>query len=167
MSTPTTPPARAGRQVRYNLVLAQPLDATLRLFAANRRQSRRAVIEAALRAYLNPSAEEVRDTATALSLRRTENRLRAVLQTSKVLTETVGVLVQLYLGTSAEPVTREERQIFNDKLKRRWPRFMQLLTEVLESRSQGIYSHLPKELIATEADFPEVPANAAAKADSR
>jgi len=157
-----SPPA-GERRVRIIAEVPESLASALHFHAANGRTSRREIIESALQAWFHPSREAIRDTATSTSLRRTENRLRALIETNRVLVETIAVMVQLYLGTSPEPVTPEERRVFNDKLSRRWPRFVQLLTEVLEGRSKGLYSHIPKEMIATAADFPDAPAEAPEK----
>ena len=164
-ATATTVESR--RRVRVVAEISASIEAALRSHTANRRISRRTAIERALIAYLDPSREEIRDSATSASLRRMENRMRALVETNRVLVETVAAMVQLHLGTSPEPVTREERQLYNERVKRRWPRFVQLLTEVLEGRSQGLYSHIPKEMIATAADFPEPPPETMTKGEHK
>ena len=164
MATKTTakPPKRAERLVRLNSEIPEELDNALRVYAATKRVSRKNVIEQALRTFLNPSSEDNRDAMIARRLQRIDQKLLTVVEGNKVSTETLGVFVQVALGLLPEPLTEPEKKEFADKVKRRFPRFIDLVTEVLAERSRGLYAHLPKQMVATPADFPEPQAGQAA-----
>ena len=155
-------PKRAERLVRLNSEIPEELDNALRVYAATKRVSRKNMIEQALRTFLNPSSEDNRDAMIARRLQRIDQKLLTVVEGNKVSTETLGVFVQVALGLLPEPVTETEKKEFADKVKRRFPRFIDLVTEVLAERSRGLYAHLPKQMVATPADFPEPQAGQAA-----
>jgi hypothetical protein len=168
MATKTTAktPKRAERLVRLNSEIPEELDNALRVYAATKRVSRKNVIEQALRTFLNPSSEDNRDAMIARRLQRIDQKLLTVVEGNKVSTETLGVFVQVALGLLPEPLTEAEKKEFADKVKRRFPRFIDLVTEVLAERSRGLYAHLPKQMVATPADFPEPQASQAANKES-
>lgn len=144
--------------MRLNSEIPAELDDALRVYAATKRVSRKNVIEQALKTFLNPSSEDNRDAMIARRLQRMDQKLLAIVEGNKVSTETLGVFVQVALGLLPEPITEPEKNEFAAKVKRRFPRFIDLVTEVLAERSRGLYAHLPKQMVATPADFPEPPA---------
>lgn len=150
-------PKRAERAVRLNSEIPESLDDALRVYSATKRVSRKSIIEQALKAFLNPSNEDNRDAMIARRLQRMDQRLKTLGEGNKLLVESLSVWVQISLGLMPEPQTEGERREFSDKIKRRFPRYVDLLTEVLAERSKGLYSYLPKELFAAPSDFPEPP----------
>ena len=159
-------PKRPERLVRLNSEIPEDLDNALRVYAATKRVSRKNVIEQALRTFLNPSSEDNRDAMIARRLQRIDQKLLTIVEGNKVTTETLGVFVQVALGLLPEPLSEAEKKEFADKVKRRFPRFIDLVTEVLAERSRGLYAHLPKQMVATPADFPEPTAGQASNQES-
>lgn len=149
----------AGSQTpaRLSVILPGPLKDALRQHATIKRVSERAVVEQALRAFLHPRNDDSRDAMIARRLQRVDAKLHALTANDKLITETLGVLVQVFLGLSAEPVTGAEKTEFADKIRRRWPRFVDTLTDVLTGRSKGVYDYLPTQSVARPEDFPEPP----------
>ena len=166
VKTAAKTPKRPERLVRLNSEIPEDLDNALRVYAATKRVSRKNVIEQALRTFLNPSSEDNRDAMIARRLQRIDQKLLTIVEGNKVTTETLGVFVQVALGLLPEPLSEAEKKEFADKVKRRFPRFIDLVTEVLAERSRGLYAHLPKQMVATPADFPEPTAGQASNQES-
>ncbi len=156
---PEKPTSGIGSSVRLNVEIPNSLHNAIRVYAASKRVSKKEVVEQALLAYLNPTSEDNRDAMIARRLYRIDQKLLALVEGSRVNTETLAVWIQFALGLMPEPSTAIEKKEFKDKMNRRWPRFIDHLTGVLAERTRGIYSYLPKQIIATKSDFPEHPAD--------
>jgi len=141
--------------VRLNSEIPLSLDEALRMHAATKRVSRKIIVEQALRAFLSPGSEDNRDAMIARRLQRIDQKLLTIVEGEKLTAETLGVWVQIALGLLPEPITGPEKEEFSAKVKRRWPRFIDLVTEVLAERSRGLYSYLPKQVVARPEDFAE------------
>jgi hypothetical protein len=148
-------PAGSARNERLNSEIPADLDNALRVYCATKRMSRRSVIEDALRTYLNPLSEEGGDATIARRLQRMDQSLQVLTESDRLQVETLGVFVQVALGVLPEPKTDPEKLEFANKVKRRFPRFIDLVSEVLAERSRGLYSYLPKQMLTTAGDFPE------------
>lgn len=146
------------RMVRINSEIPSSLDDALRVYAATKRVTRKTVIEQALRAYINPNSEDNRDAMIARRLQRVDQKLLTLMENERLLTEAVGAWVQVALGLMPEPLTDAERREFADKVKRRWPKFVELVADVMQDKARGLYSYLPKNMVATSEDFPTPPA---------
>lgn len=151
------PKGSAGnaRKERLNSEIPVDLDNALRIYCTTKRMSRKSVIEHALRNYLTPPSEDNRDAMIARRLQRMDQNLQVLRESERLQVETLGVFVQVALGVLPEPKTDSEKLEFADKVKRRFPRFIDLVSEVLAERSRGLHSYLPKQMLTTACHFSE------------
>lgn len=144
-------------KARLFVEISGDLDSAMRVYAKTKRVDIRTVVEQALRRFLNTDVENNRDAVISKRLQRIDRQMLALMETNRLQEETLALFVQVSLGTMPEPVSQREKTEFKDRMNRRWVRFVEQLTDVLAERSRGIYSYLPKEFVATTADFPSPP----------
>jgi hypothetical protein len=148
-------PAGSAHKERLNSEIPVDLANALRIYCTTKRMSRKSVIEHALRTYLNPPSDDNRDVMIARRLQRMDQNLQVLRESERLQVETLGVFVQVALGVLPEPKSDPEKLEFSDKVKRRFPRFIDLVSEVLAERSRGLHSYLPKQMLTTADGFPE------------
>ena len=124
-------PSRAARRQGIHIVIPENLNAAVRELAAARRVPLRAIYEAAVAAYLSPSAQDHRDAMLARQLNRFSRGVESVDWNTKLLVAMMRYQIELDLSFLPEPITEEERREVTEKGARRFDRFEQWLTRHL------------------------------------
>src|SRR5450755_1427656 len=146
------PEPRAVRSKGVHMRIPENLVAAVREQVAARRVPINAIYEAALRAYLNPGAQDQRDAMLARQLNRFSRGVESVDWNTKLLVAMMRYQIELDLSFLPEPVTDAERKIVTEKGARRFDRFEQWLMRHLVD-PQSLYSRLQGRITPTDADF--------------
>ena len=153
--TPTR--ARASARVKgVHVRLPANLTAAARELAAARRVPMTAIYEAALRAYLNPGAQDQRDAMLARQLNRFSRAVETVDWNTKLLVAMAGYHIELDLSFLPEPVTDAERESVMRKGTARFDRFEQWLVRHLVD-PENLHNRLQSAVSPSEQDFVEAP----------
>ena len=153
-------PARArgdGRSKGVYIRLPDNLTAAVRELAAARRVPITAIYEAALRAYLNPAAQDQRDAMLARQLNRFSRAVESVDWNTKLLVAMAGYHIELDLSFLPEPITEEERESVTRKGTARFDRFEQWIVRHLVD-PENLHNRLQSAVTPSEQDFVEDPA---------
>jgi hypothetical protein len=132
--------------------IPENLVAAVREQAAARRVPINAIYEAALRAYLNPGAQDQRDAMLARQLNRFSRGVESVDWNSKMLIAMLTYQIELDLSFLPEPSTEEERDTVSEKGARRFDRFEQWLVRHLVD-PDNLYSRLQRSIVPAAGDF--------------
>jgi len=132
--------------------IPENLVAAVREQAAARRVPINAIYEAALRAYLNPGAQDQRDAMLARQLNRFSRAVESVDWNSKMLIAMLTYQIELDLSFLPEPSTEEERDTVLEKGARRFDRFEQWLVRHLVD-PDNLYSRLQRSIVPAAGDF--------------
>jgi hypothetical protein len=132
--------------------IPENLVAAVREQAAARRVPINAIYEAALRAYLNPGAQDQRDAMLARQLNRFSRAVESVDWNSKMLIAMLTYQIELDLSFLPEPSTEEERDTVSEKGARRFDRFEQWLVRHLVD-PDNLYSRLQRSIVPAAGDF--------------
>ena len=132
--------------------IPENLVAAVREQAAARRVPINAIYEAALRAYLNPGAQDQRDAMLARQLNRFSRAVESVDWNSKMLIAMLTYQIELDLSFLPEPSTEEERDTVSEKGARRFDRFEQWLARHLVD-PDNLYSRLQRSIVPAAGDF--------------
>ena len=132
--------------------IPENLVAAVREQAAARRVPINAIYEAALRAYLNPGAQDQRDAMLARQLNRFSRGVESVDWNTKMLIAMLTYQIELDLSFLPEPSTEEERDTVAEKGARRFDRFEQWLVRHLVD-PDNLYSRLQRSIVPAAGDF--------------
>jgi hypothetical protein len=132
--------------------IPENLVAAVREQAVARRVPINAIYEAALRAYLNPGAQDQRDAMLARQLNRFSRAVESVDWNSKMLIAMLTYQIELDLSFLPEPSTEEERDTVSEKGARRFDRFEQWLVRHLVD-PDNLYSRLQRSIVPAAGDF--------------
>jgi hypothetical protein len=132
--------------------IPENLVAAVREQAAARRVPINAIYEAALRAYLNPGAQDQRDAMLARQLNRFSRGVESVDWNTKMLIAMLTYQIELDLSFLPEPSTEEERDTVSEKGARRFDRFEQWLVRHLVD-PDNLYSRLQRSIVPAAGDF--------------
>jgi hypothetical protein len=132
--------------------IPENLIAAVREQAAARRVPINAIYEAALRAYLNPGAQDQRDAMLARQLNRFSRGVESVDWNTKMLIAMLTYQIELDLSFLPEPSTEEERDTVSEKGARRFDRFEQWLVRHLVD-PDNLYSRLQRSIVPAAGDF--------------
>jgi len=120
-----------ARAKGVHLRLPEELTNAAREFAAAKRVPISAIYEAALRAYLNPGAQDQRDAMLARQLNRFSRAVESVEWNTKLLVTMLGYHIELDLGYLPEAIGEQERESVEAKATRRFDRVEQWLVRQL------------------------------------
>ena len=146
------PEKRAARVKGVHMRIPENLIAAVREQAAARRVPINAIYEAALRAYLNPGAQDQRDAMLARQLNRFSRGVESVDWNTKMLIAMLTYQIELDLSFLPEPSTEEERDTVSEKGARRFDRFEQWLVRHLVD-PDNLYSRLQRSVVPAAEDF--------------
>jgi len=146
------PEKRAARVKGVHMRIPENLIAAVREQAAARRVPINAIYEAALRAYLNPGAQDQRDAMLARQLNRFSRGVESVDWNTKMLIAMLTYQIELDLSFLPEPSTEEERDTVSEKGARRFDRFEQWLVRHLVD-PDNLYSRLQRSIVPAAGDF--------------
>jgi hypothetical protein len=132
--------------------IPENLVAAVREQAAARRVPINAIYEAALRAYLNPGAQDQRDAMLARQLNRFSRGVESVDWNTKMLIAMLTYQIELDLSFLPEPSTEEARDTVSEKGARRFDRFEQWLVRHLVD-PDNLYSRLQRSIVPAAGDF--------------
>ena len=132
--------------------IPENLVAAVREQAVARRVPINAIYEAALRAYLNPGAQDQRDAMLARQLNRFSRAVESVDWNSKMLIAMLTYQIELDLSFLPEPSTEEERDTVSEKGARRFDRFEQWLVRHLVD-PDNLCSRLQRSIVPAAGDF--------------
>jgi hypothetical protein len=136
--------------------MSDRLTVGVREMAAARRVPIHAIFEAAIAAYLSPSAQDQRDAMLARQINRLSRGAESVDWNTKLLVAMLRYLIELELSFLPETANEEEHQRVADKGARRFDRFEQWLTRHLVD-PENLYNRLQARFTVREADFSQEP----------
>ena len=116
-------PARTGRRIQPYIAAA--LYARLRTYCAQTGHTETAVIEAALKAYLDGISDH---SLLMQAINRSARQATRTQESLEVLTETIVLFLQRWLAYTPDlPAKAPERQAFDQHAQLQWRRFTKLL----------------------------------------
>ncbi len=137
------------RQRGVYVDIPEDLIDAVRAEAAARRVPIKAVHEAALRAFLKPSAQDNRDAMLVRHLNRFGRALESVDWNTKMLIAMLAYHIELDLSFLPEPTSRAERENISEKGARRFDRFEQWLVRHLVD-PENLYNRLQRTAVSGE-----------------